>query len=419
MRPFPALFVLTSLAATASADVITVGPSGADFTQIQPAIDAAAPGDIVFLRPAPQEYHQGGFTVAGKGITIVSEFGLAYVYGPVAVRDVPPGPALVLRNLVAGPIEAQALRVENCAGPVRLEWMTAATFLAGSPASFDTMGSIVDCADVAGYRFNVSDSDVINQVSSLTGLRLVRSRLVGVESEFRGTRGVAGSGLGGNLLPGGTGATGLHVIDSQVFLRSGRVRGGSGGNGLAACQPPTLFPTAGGDGGFAISIASGAVELKSGVLAGGNPGPGGAAGNCVTAPNGASGVALDDPNGLVTTPSGPVRTLRTSHGLVREGGAIDVTVTTAPGDTVHLVTARRTGVASTPSIEGQQLVVEPMTRRLLGTASGNQLVVSVPFGELGAGIEGKTVHMQAVVVGANGQATWSNLSSVAWVDASF
>jgi hypothetical protein len=247
----------------------------------------------------------------------------------------------------------------------------------------------------------------------------VRSRLAATSSVFRGSRGTHGSGLGGVLLPGGTGTPGLHVVDALVLLRGGELSGGSGGNGLGACQPPTLVPTAGGDGGPAIAIATGSVSLHDTDLRGGYAGIGGfGGGTCTPAPNGAPGPVLDDPNGLVTQTTGPVRTLRTMRTVVREGQSLEIQVTTAPGDVVYLALGRRTGIGNTPSIEGESLLVSRVERRLLGTATTNGLIATIPFGELGAGIEGQVVHMQAVVYDANGQGSWTNLSTVAWVDSS-
>src|SRR5689334_15088038 len=117
MRPSHAVLALSTLVAPASADVITVGPTGADHAQIQPAIDAAAPGDIVLLRSAPIPYYQA-FTLAGKAVAIFADQGgLAYVNGTTVIRDVPEGPAVVLRQIVCSGSEVQALRVANCAAP--------------------------------------------------------------------------------------------------------------------------------------------------------------------------------------------------------------------------------------------------------------------------------------------------------------
>lgn len=88
------------LVAAASADVIVVdavGGAGADFTALQPAIDAAADGDILLVRDGLYE----PFSIAGKGLVITADAGATIRLDPgsLTVSGVPAGSAVSLTGL--------------------------------------------------------------------------------------------------------------------------------------------------------------------------------------------------------------------------------------------------------------------------------------------------------------------------------
>src|SRR5689334_20349069 len=64
-------FVLAPLALAAPNGVTVVAPSGGEYADVQPAIDAAADGEIVLVRAGSY----GPFTVSGKSVHVVADAG--------------------------------------------------------------------------------------------------------------------------------------------------------------------------------------------------------------------------------------------------------------------------------------------------------------------------------------------------------
>ncbi|MEM7309273.1 MAG: right-handed parallel beta-helix repeat-containing protein [Planctomycetota bacterium] len=79
-----------SVAAQGHLWIVDEGPTSGHFSAIQPAIDAASEGDVVFVRPG----HYGGFAIDGKSLTVFGE-------DPSLVRIVDT-PSVEVRNLLAG-----------------------------------------------------------------------------------------------------------------------------------------------------------------------------------------------------------------------------------------------------------------------------------------------------------------------------
>ena len=81
---------------------------GADFADIQPAIDAAAAGDVVVVYDGDYT----NFTMSGKGVSVIGDEGaLVRVLGvsgaiTTLVENVPDGPRAVIRNVDFVPPES-------------------------------------------------------------------------------------------------------------------------------------------------------------------------------------------------------------------------------------------------------------------------------------------------------------------------
>ena len=60
---------LVALAVLAEASVLVVAPSGAPYTQIQPAIDAAVDGDTILVKAG----NYPGFTLDAKSLAVVAD----------------------------------------------------------------------------------------------------------------------------------------------------------------------------------------------------------------------------------------------------------------------------------------------------------------------------------------------------------
>lgn len=112
------LFVLLPAGLPLYASTWRVGGPDSQFDEIQPAIDAAAPGDVILVR-ATKQYQ--GF-VLGKGLTIrASGSPFHLVDGAVAeIVDVQPGPAARVGGIEALNDHVRVY-VHECGAEVALE----------------------------------------------------------------------------------------------------------------------------------------------------------------------------------------------------------------------------------------------------------------------------------------------------------
>ncbi len=99
--------------------VDVMGGPGSQFTQIQPAIDAASVGDLLVVRPGSSSFYNG-FTLS-KGVTILCEVRSSGVRitTDIIVRGVPSGQGANLKRLTG--IYTSAIILEDNAGQVVLE----------------------------------------------------------------------------------------------------------------------------------------------------------------------------------------------------------------------------------------------------------------------------------------------------------
>lgn len=161
------LAVLPLLAAAPSADVLVVdqaGGAGADFTAIQPAVDAAVDGDVIVVRAGSYQ----NLSITGKSLAVVGEgqpsfFGFSNQGGTHfnEVLDLPAGSSVVLAGLV---FTGVGLSVRNDAGSIWVEDCSLGgfAFVQSANASFVRCSVAVSTpffpfqGDVAFYQCQVS-----------------------------------------------------------------------------------------------------------------------------------------------------------------------------------------------------------------------------------------------------------------------
>ena len=92
-----------------------------DFTIIQEAVDAAADGDTVLVRPwyedGPRLYD--GFELADRELDVVGEADAKVRVRGFVVRDLAPGRTASVSNLMVGYPEEGWIQAVNCGGAVR------------------------------------------------------------------------------------------------------------------------------------------------------------------------------------------------------------------------------------------------------------------------------------------------------------
>jgi len=402
---FVAAVVLTCSFAFAG-QVRLVDASGAqNFSQIQPAIDAAPDGGLILVGPGIYT----GFTVNAKSVSIVAVPGVAQgvvtVRGTIRIRNTTWQPVLLSGLNASGFATLGAsepgLELYNNAGGIRVQDCTF-TGEVGDPwvGGWARPGaSMVGNSQLAFERctFNGSHGfyNYLQGGPGASGVEL-SSAVASFEScTFQG-------GAGGNSEDeGGDGGAGLHAGDGSMFFLSGSTcRGGKGGDG----HPQ--FLNYGGDGGPGIRLVNGASADALGCTF-----SGGAAGQQWI---GIPGLPIDG-SGL-TQHAGVARTLQIAALAADAPAVIHLTFTGQAGDVVHA----RIGVSGeyTPSTQplGTRLVIAPPIQafRPLGVipASGVlQARVVLPL--VAPGVSWRRYYVQGVLQSAGGgQSYYTGVNTV-------
>lgn len=217
VRSACALFLLAPLCA---AGVLTVGPtgSGAQFLQIQAAVDAAAAGDVILVRPGIYSQFQVDkpLRILGDGTGVVLILGAGF---GAQVRDIAAGQELVLsgmevRSTPSHPPQS-VLTLENCAGTVVLQ-----DLLLPDRSTFVVGLQIESCA-----RVLLEESELFAGVPGGRGAILAQaSELWLVDSEITGESFTETHEAGA--------APGVELENSSLHVWRSRIRGGSCGTVL-------------------------------------------------------------------------------------------------------------------------------------------------------------------------------------------
>ena len=360
---------VVTMAVPAQGRVLVVdaaGGPGAQYTSLQTAVRAAAPGDTLLVRNGSY----GGFTI-GKALTLIADTDAdVTITGTALVQNTRAGETVLVRGLDLAP-GSGGLTIDGCAGPVWVEDCRSARFGAG----FDGL-SVTDCASVT-----IVGSTFESAGSGGSGALVTRSRAFFSDSTL-----IGGSAAFEILAGPGLRVVGTRRTTAAAFVTDSIAVGGPelyGGRTFAV----------GGDGYHDIRLLDTALV--------GYP-------------------FYSSSTGEVRVLPGAGRTV-TAPSPVREGDLVTLAVLAQPGDVATVLLAAEPLAQQLPfeAWRGVLLVGPPWiaTPAVTVPASG-RLGVPLPVPPLPSGVDALRLHGQ--VVGASGAGLWLGAAtSVVALDARF
>jgi len=296
------LALLVGIAAPVAAQAVQVVDAGGGgaFTDVQAAVDAAAPGDLVLVKSGTY----GGFSTRGKPVAVVADRDATVeLNGLVLVEDLAADGEAVVHGLDL-PLPSRMV-FDGCDGHVLVQ---------------DVVVSGGFFADVEAAR--ITQCETVAIVSSTLDVSLAdASTAVYAEDSavrLHGCAPAAGEGLPGTTgsIPGGDG---LRAVSGSVLVVGCDVRGGDGAPAAFG------FPA---DPGHGIHLTGpglpAVVELGNTLQGGDGPGSSG------------DGLPILVEAGSVESPAAAPREL-VAEGVVRVGETLSLTFLGEPGDLLWLL----------------------------------------------------------------------------------
>lgn len=363
--------------------LVVGGPSGA-YAQIQPAVDAAADGDVVLV-------HAGtymGFTIHGKGIAMTSDLGeWVEIVSPVVVESLSAGSRASLRGLrILTHFDTPPLQLKGNVGSVWVEdCMSKALDATTAGVGVDAV-SVTSCASVVFHRcaFTASNGvflDILFNGPGGTGVVAANSSVSMFATVAKGGKG-APHLFNTFAKPGGRG---VSANAGTWFISGSTVLGGDGGD-------DPFVVGAGAQGGIGLWATASVVSIDSTFMGG----SGGADSVGGLGPSGAD--TFSGPGGSLTLLPGAARTLNVDS-PVRELQSSAVSLHGRPGELAIAF------FASQPMPPLQLLpfggVLLLPTGSVVAVVSGTtdpngDVSLGVPIPALPAAIEGVSLWAQSV-----------------------
>jgi hypothetical protein len=422
---FPMLLASSSLAG----NVLVVGRGTSPFTDIASAIAASHDGDVVLVKAGTY----AGFTISNQGVTVIADANqLVQVNGTVRVVQLAAQRDVLLSGMqvIAGSAY-HGLELQGNVGSVRVQ----ACHLQGDRHANGAL--IQNSSDVALTSVGLFGGDGIPNLLSMDphanggiGLMADTSQIALYDSTATG-----GSGAATDCF-GGSGGDGLQVVNTYLFAADSLINGGSGANAQNHCYSNCEYCVCGGgNGGNGVTLdpagTGSATRFDSfmNVLQRGWYGAGATnvQGCCGLATycdgdSGDPGQALAVGAGDTYNPlAGTQPRLSAAPNPVRENSSVTLTFSGHPGDFVYLLMSAETSFQLSP-FKGV-LLVPHSSPPLIGMfgpldATGS-LQVSVPIGELGAGVQSRVMHMQSFHKNAGGHYVLGNPVHLVMLDQAF
>lgn len=416
-----AILALTSFASSAIAGVLTVAPTGAQYTQIQTAVNAAGPDDVILIGPGAYS----AVTIDGKGLTLIKQ-GTAdiSILGTTTVRNLSASQRVVLSGLRGfGQPSAQytatdgmGLLIENNAGNVRVEYCsffgaigwwdnTHGPFSGGScglntPECKGRNGAVL-FQNTAGVSFGacelragrgadaahttIWECGVGNSERGGDGLLVVATLASLYDTFCIGGRGGSNGTVGG---AGGAGCrTTAGTSQTGVFASATTFAGGNGGDAW------DYFNSGAGAGGTGLIVGP---STGAHLLAQQTFGGWGGVAFFGGFPPGANGAPMSSGGSIFTVPESALR--MTTDRVAHAGSRVNVRVQGTPGQVIYLRVSPEPTFKILPSWHGTLLSLRSPGSEdtLLGTIPASGILQRrflVP--ELPAGATSSIAYVQA------------------------
>ncbi len=394
LKPLACYVVSCALGATivpplAAQNVLSVDASGGGlFTDIQPAVNAAAPGDILCVKTGLYS----GFTIYAKPLVITAAAGASVdVRGQVVVENLAATQEVTIRGLSAVNLLRQSpATFRNNLGPI---WIEDTTLRNGNLGQFGHSATgvlVLNCSALTFVRATILGS--IGRVpQSGHGIEVAQSTVTLDDCQVVGAVGAMGNSVDGG--------DSLRVSLGFVFASGTRFQAGDGGNGVTIRISGITICYNGGDGGHGLHLtgaSSQAITLgctfTSGL--GGNPGTGGA--GCR---GGADGVAVHVGAGIYQALPGGAKTLQ-ADSPVAAGSNATITMTGLPGERALVILGPSQAPTYFPLLQGMlMLPTLPLVVDLgaLPATGSTQLTLPIPAA-LPPGVQGYEVYFQGVLI---------------------
>ncbi len=398
-RPARLAALLLCLALPARAGVLVVGPAagpGIDFTQIQPAVDAAAEGDTILVREGTYLW----FQVLAKSVTVVADGDQVFVRPPagqisssamIVIRDLAAGQEVLVRGLRT----SLGARIQDCLGAVWLDELECSGDSPTTCSQFPIHGAeVLRSSRVTFTRcLLVAEQANPNHIwgfAGASGVKALDSSVQLFDCTIVGATGPNASPIG----PAVAGSAGLSIATSTVTAVGCTIVGGGGGLNAPICtavHEPGGAGVAFGPGGTLRSAettaAGGARSLEP--MCPGQTGP--------------QGPALSGIGTIVALP-GFARHLRAS-GPVRGGGTLTFELAGQPAEVPLLLLS--TIHEPLALLNGSLLLGLPPAEVFVLPAlpEDGQATLAFPVPDVGPAQESLHLYAQAAFL-APGPAVW-------------
>jgi len=335
-----ALAVFAS-AVTAQTFVVDIaGGPGANFTNLQTAIDTVPDGAVLLIRPGNYPYVQ----ITGKGLSLLATapgVNLGALFAdPIVVQNLRATQALTLRGLRILYGGGQAMiDVHQCAGPVLIDDFDFDRTVNGTSNLFPIGIAIDTCAQVTVRNSRILAYEAISAFYS--SVVIENCELIGQDAFDAGHA---------SIIAG----TAVSTGSSDVTFARCQVRGG---NGWSTSSGTVVAPPSAAIRSFGARIRicdDGNGSYTAGLLPAGTPTP---------AVDGPSGTVVRDPSPVLAGSNGggavgagivdivrPLPSLRTVS--APPGGTVHADVTTPLGELVLLAVALPGPVLAVPGVDG-------------------------------------------------------------------